>query len=132
MAHYKTVNKKITEDRPKLLITIVNRNKGEYYADLIQSYESNLQWTALAKGTASLEVLEVMGLASTDRTVIFSVVREDRIPKLLAKLEEKFKTIKNGKGIAYTVPMSSIIGVSAFAFLSNNRTILTEGTKDEQ
>lgn len=126
MAHDKSVNQKITQDRPKLLITVVNRGKAEYYADLIQSYESNLQWTALAKGTANKELLTLMGLASTDRAVIFSVVREDKIPKLLASLEHKFKTIKNGKGIAYTVPLSSLIGVSTFAFLSNNRKLLEE------
>lgn len=131
MAHDKTANKKITQDRPKLLITIVNRSKAEYYADLIQSYESNFQWTALAKGTASRELLNGLGLANTDRAVIFSVVREDRLPKLLIKLEQKFKNIKNGKGIAYTVPLSSMIGVAAFAFLSNNRNLQTEGTKNE-
>ena len=40
----------------------------------------------------------------------------------LAKLEEKFNTIKNGKGIAYTVPMTSTIGVAIYQFLSNNPT----------
>ena len=130
MAHDKTANQKITQDRPKLLITVVNRSKAEYYADLIQSYESNLQWTALAQGTANKELLTLMGLASPDRAVIFSVVREDKVPKLLASLERKFHTIKNGKGIAYTVPLSSLIGVSAFAFLSNNRKLL-EDTRHE-
>ena len=130
MAQHGKTNQKITQDRPKLLITIVNRSKAEYYADLIQSYESNLQWTALAKGTANKELLNLLGLATADRAVIFSIVREDRIPKLLASLERKFNSIKNGKGIAYTVPLSSIIGVSAFAFLSNNRK-LSEDTKHE-
>ena len=128
--HKPSVNQKITTDRPKLLITVVNRNKAEYYADLIQSYESNLQWTVPAKGTAAKDVLSRLGLASADRTVIFSVIREDRVPKLMASLEHKFNSIKGGKGIAYTVPLSSVIGVSAFAFLSNNRK-LSEETKHE-
>ena len=36
-------------------------------------------------------------------------------------LDEKFKTIKNGKGIAYTIPMTSVIGTLIFGFLSNNK-----------
>jgi hypothetical protein len=36
-------------------------------------------------------------------------------------LEEKFTTIKDGKGIAFTVPMSSVIGVAIYRFLSNHR-----------
>ena len=31
------------------------------------------------------------------------------------------KAIKNGKGIAFAVPMSSIIGVNLYQFMSNNR-----------
>ena len=41
-------------------------------------------------------------------------------------LEEKFKTIKGGKGIAYTIPLSSLIGKLIFGFLSNNRTVQEE------
>jgi len=36
-------------------------------------------------------------------------------------LETKFATIKNGKGIAFAVPLSSVIGVNNYQFLSNNR-----------
>ena len=36
-------------------------------------------------------------------------------------LEQRFATIKNGKGIAFAVPMSSVIGVNLYQFLSNNR-----------
>jgi hypothetical protein len=40
---------------------------------------------------------------------------------LLNKLEDKFQTIKNGKGVAFAVPMSSVIGVNMYQFMSNNR-----------
>jgi len=36
-------------------------------------------------------------------------------------LEDKFHTIRNGKGIAFTVPLSSVIGVNNYQFLSNNK-----------
>ena len=36
-------------------------------------------------------------------------------------LEQKFQTIKNGKGIAFAVPMSSVIGVNLYQFFANNR-----------
>ena len=36
-------------------------------------------------------------------------------------LEDKFATIKNGKGVAFAVPLSSVIGVNLYRFLSNNR-----------
>ena len=36
-------------------------------------------------------------------------------------LNEKFEKVKNGKGIACTISMQSIIGVAIYQFLSNNR-----------
>ena len=44
-----------------------------------------------------------------------------KIKTLGTTLEEKFHKIKNGKGIAYTVPLTSTIGVAIYQFLSNTQ-----------
>lgn len=103
----------------KLLVTVVNRDKSEFYMDFIQSFEVNFQTAMAAHGTASQETLRLLGLGASDKTVIFSIIREDMCDKALAALEQKFKTIKNGKGIAYTIPMTGTIGVAIYRFLSN-------------
>ena len=103
----------------KFLVTVVNREKAEFYMDFIQSFEVNFQTSMAARGTASQETLRLLGLGESDKTVIFSVIREDMCDKALSALEQKFKTIKNGKGIAYTVPMTGTIGVAIYRFLSN-------------
>ena len=103
----------------KLLVTVVNREKAEFYTDLLQSFEVNFQTAMNARGTASKETLRLLGIGETDKTVIFSVIREDMCDKALSELEHKFKTIRNGKGIAYTVPMTGTIGVAIYRFLSN-------------
>jgi nitrogen regulatory protein PII len=103
----------------KLLVTVVNREKAEFYTDLLQSFEVNFQTAMNARGTASKETLRLLGIGETDKTVIFSVIREDMCDKALSALEQKFKTIKNGKGIAYTIPMTGTIGVAIYRFLSN-------------
>ena len=72
------------------------------------------------KGTAHSELIDLLGL-NLHKAVILSVVREDLMDTVMKCLEEKFSTIKNGKGIAFAVPMSSIIGVSMYQFLSNNK-----------
>lgn len=105
----------------KLLITIVNREKADFYMDLIQSFDVNMQFRASARGTASSDILHMMGLAESEKAVIFSVIREDRVKPALEALSVRFSTIKNGKGIAYTVPMSGMIGVSLYNFFADNR-----------
>ena len=105
----------------KLLFTVVNRQKAELYADLLESYDVTLQMFLPAQGTASTEMLQYLGLSDQEKVVIASVIREDRAAEALSMLEEKFRTIKNGKGIAYTVPMSGTIGVAVYQFLCNHR-----------
>ena len=112
---------RVTMNRLKILVTIVNRAKADFYMDHIQSFGVNMQMVAFGKGTAPREIATAMGLADSDRAVIFSIIGEDKLRSALDSIEEKFNTIVGGKGIAYTIPMASIIGKSIFNFLSDNR-----------
>ena len=89
--------------------------------DLLSGFEVNFQFAALGEGTAKSDMLYLLGLEDSEKGVIFSVVREDKETEILQKIEEKFETLKNGKGIAFTLPMSSVIGVAIYRFLSNHR-----------
>lgn len=117
----KTTDRSLTPKKLKLLVTVVNKNKAEFYVDFLQQYEINLQLQMRAMGTAGSELLHYLGLEESEKQVIFSIVREDQAPAALRGLEEKFSTLKGGKGIAYTVPLSSAMGVAIYQFLSNNQ-----------
>ena len=104
----------------KLLFTVVDRPKGEFYLDVLSQFEVNCQMVVPGKGTAHSELVELLGL-NLHKAVILSVIREDMVDPVMKCLEEKFATIKNGKGIAFAVPLSSVIGVSMYQFLSNNK-----------
>lgn len=104
----------------KLLFTVVDRNKGEFYLDVLSQYEVNFQTLVNGTGTARSEILDMLGLNNT-KAVIISVIREDLTDTIMRVLEEKFDTIRNGKGIAFAVPLSSVIGVNIYRFLSNNQ-----------
>lgn len=104
----------------KLLFTVVDRTKGEFYMDVISQYAVNCQLILPGMGTATSDLVELLGL-NLHKAVVLSVVREDMVDMILNTLETKFSTIKNGKGIAFAVPLSSVIGVNAYQFLSDNR-----------
>ena len=104
----------------KLLVTVVDRPKAEFYMDVLSQFEVNYQLMNGGLGTATSEFVEMLGL-NKHKAVIISVIREDMTDAAMNCLEEKFKTIKNGKGIAFAMPLSSIIGVNNYRFLSNNR-----------
>lgn len=107
----------------KMIITVVDRSKAEFYLDTFSQFEVNFQMVTGGKGTAHsemLEMLEMLGL-SEHKAVILSVVREDMVTPIMKCLEDKFETIRKGKGIAIAVPLSGVIGVSMYQFLSNNK-----------
>jgi len=104
----------------KLVVTVVDRSKSEFYMDVLSQFEVNCQMLVPGKGTAASDLVEMLGL-NINKGVILSVVREDMVDSVMTCLEEKFSTIRKGKGIAFAVPLSSIIGVNMYQFLSNNR-----------
>ncbi|MBO7170092.1 MAG: hypothetical protein J6W28_02830, partial [Clostridia bacterium] len=91
----------------KLLFTIVERSKATFYADVLEEFEVNLQTILYGYGTASNEHLSLLGNVDNDKAVILSVIRASRVRSAMATLEEKFAKVKNGKGIAFTVPFNS-------------------------
>ena len=111
----------------KILVTIVERSKADFYLDTLEGYDVNLQTVIYGKGTAPTEMLQYLGLSQLGKAVIFSVVQEDNIKRILADYEDKYFKTKNGKGIAFTIPISSVIGVMVYQFLSNN----VEGIRGE-
>ena len=104
----------------KLLVTVVDRPKGEFYLDVISQFQVNCQLAMGGLGTAQSDLVELLGL-EPHKAVILSIIREDRTDTILNTLEDKFATIRNGKGIAFAVPLSSVIGVNLYQFLSDNR-----------
>ena len=104
----------------KLLFTVVDRNKAEFYLDVISQFDVNCQLVTAGTGTARTELVELLGL-NLHKAVILSVVREDRVDEIMNCLEDKFTTIRKGKGISFAVPLSSVIGVNLYQFLSDNR-----------
>lgn len=118
--------KKTTPKKLKLLITVVNRKKADFFADLIEQHSVNMQLICTAHGTASDDMLKYLGLVDSDKAVIFSVVREDKVKEITEMLADKFEKVRNGKGIACVVPFSSVIGVLSYGFLSDNELTVKE------
>lgn len=112
----------IESGRPQILVTVTGRGKADSIMDMLSAFEVNMQTAIPATGTAGIEMMSILGLDDPEKTVIVSVIREDRAADALAALDKRFKRIKNGKGIAFTLPMSSLIGVSVFRFFCNDRT----------
>lgn len=103
-----------------LLVTIVNRQKADFYTDLIESFECNFELNVSALGTAREDMRSLLHITDENKTAILSVICQDKEKDVLYALNDKFNTVRGGGGIAFTIPMTSTIGVAVYRFLSNN------------
>ena len=102
----------------ELLFAIVHNSKQAYYSSLIQSHQANLQLTVPSKGTTHL-ILNYLGLTEKPQSLLMCVVRADESAATISLLREQFLRGGDYKGIAFTIPFSSMIGTLSYGFLSN-------------
>ena len=115
----------LAPERLVLLVTVVNKGKGTFFSDLLQqTFDANLQMCFVGDGTARSDLIEFLGRKDSRRSVIFSVVRASQLDAIEAALEDRFVTVNGGTGIAFTVPLSSVIGKLSYGFLSNERRLI--------
>ena len=100
----------------KILVTIIDRKKVDFYVSNLEGFGANVQEIIYASGTTPRK--DILGIKVSEKAVILSVVREDRIKEILATYEDKYFQTKNGKGIAFTIPIKSMIGVMLYQFLA--------------
>ena len=109
----------------EMLLAVVHNDKAAYFSSLIQSHQANLQLTIPAKGTTHL-ILNYLGLTDQPKSLLVSIVRADQAGPLIDLLEETFRKGKKYKGIAFTIPLTSVIGTLAYGFLSNDKRTVKE------
>ena len=109
----------------ELLLAVVHNDKAAYFSSLIQSHKANLQLTVPARGTTHL-ILDYLGLTEKPKSLVMSVVRADKAAGLIDLLDQTFRKGKDYKGIAFTVPMTSVIGTLVYGFLANDKRTVKE------
>ena len=102
-----------------ILVTIVNRNKVNSFIDTLEGFNANLQNIIYASGTDHLNNKQLVQMKDATKAVIISIVDKDIVKKIMHVFEDRLFKTRNGKGIAFTIPISSVIGVNLYKFLAN-------------
>ncbi len=92
----------------KLLVTITDRPRGEEAARICAGLGVQFHLGLLGRGTASSEVLDMLGLGETDKAVVLTLAPEPLIPLLRGELVRGLRLRHPGKGILFTRPLSGI------------------------
>ena len=108
------------DDIKKLVLytVIVPRGQGENILRIFKSNRSSAQFLMYGEGTATNAIREILGSEDTKKDIVYSLVREDAVPDIKKEIDVYFVASKKNRGIAYTISLTSIVGVKIYKFLT--------------
>ena len=101
-----------------LYITIVNEGVGKHIVKLMEGLGSSCSFVNVGTGTASEQVLKALNVSNNQKEIVFSFVRETRLPEISEEISAFFLAQKKNKGIGFAIPLTTVMGVRVYKFLS--------------
>lgn len=102
----------------KVMMIIIDRNKADKLMSKLNVLGVNFPHVFRAQGTAKSDVLEVLGIGHSEKSIVFCTVTNDDVIKIKDLLTNEFDLLKKGNGIAFTIPISSVGGPATLQILS--------------
>ena len=103
------------------MVTITDRRTSDAFLQLYQQHGVDVTLRTVGSGTAVRQTLSALGLEKTEKAVLLAVVTAETWHKVQRDLRRKMQIDVPGTGIAFTVPLSSIGGKRALAFLTEHQ-----------
>lgn len=107
---------------------IVDPKDAVTFAETLNESARCLHFTFLGRGTARPNVRNYLGLGESEKSIVVSVIPESSERKLLTDVTESLKLYLTGRGIAFTLPLTSISSLIAGA-ISGESTGKAQGGK---
>lgn len=104
-----------------MMVTVINRNQAEKFLSFYKEEQLTVMLVTLGAGTAGSEVLDYLGLEASEKAVIFSFVTGDVWIKVKRDLRRGMQIDVPDRGIAFTIPLSSIGGKRELMFLTEHQ-----------
>lgn len=89
----------------RILMLITTPKQVEKTMEIFGSDKIALKYQLSAEGTATSEIMDTLGLGSTEKTVVISLMPRNVANEVLTKLQGILKLRKVNSGIAFTVPL---------------------------
>lgn len=100
-----------------MMFTITNRNANKKFQKICHDLGYSVTFSFPGHGTARSEILDYLGIDSTEKVVTISVVTKEMWRKIIRELIVHMHIDVPGTGIAFIIPMSSIGGKKVLRYL---------------
>lgn len=110
---------KIVQKKLSLFVTIIGKGQALPVMRIFERGGSSAQFVQRGEGTAQKEIYNILGMEETDKDIVLSFISQDKILDVKNELSAFFMANKKNRGIGFSIPLSSIIGVRVYQFLAN-------------
>jgi nitrogen regulatory protein PII len=97
-----------SQPRLKLVFFIVDWSKTEIISNVFEEEKVRYHFISKATGTARTEILDLLGIGTSEKALVLCLEQEVLVPVLLKEVRKKLGFHNPGAGIAFTVPLSGI------------------------
>ena len=105
------MRKKQDDKRVKMLVGIINKADQEKLTETLNKYCTAMHFSGIGHGTARSHHRSYFGIDDVEKRVTFSLIPEHLEHMLLNAIGRELKLYLLGKGIAFTLPLSSISNI---------------------
>lgn len=105
----------------KLFFVIVNDGQADSIISRLHELGCACSVVTNARGTAKQESYELLGFGNPKKQMIIALINEQSVDEVIGYLESRFRVSNAAKGIAFSLTISSVIGVSIYKFLTDTR-----------
>lgn len=111
----------------KMVVSIVPYGQANGMIKILNDLECSMTLITNGEGTFQRETT----LTGSKKQIVFGFLKEDKIEEFKQRAEKRFSTSSATKGVAFTVRLTSVAGVSVYKFLTNSRNVVKRGKSHE-
>lgn len=99
-------------------VIIVNYGQSSNIIKLLKNNHSSAQFLQIGEGTATKQVRSILNIEDNTKEIIYSLLREEYVDDFKMELDAYFASSKRNAGIAFTIDLSTVVGVKMYKFLT--------------
>ena len=102
-------------ERMSLIVTIVERGSGAAMMRLYTKNQVFLHCQRPGRGTATSEIMDILGLGSSEKDILFSYATESAAKRLFYQLNNDLRGAVRTSGIVFDLPLTGLNNLVAAA-----------------
>ena len=114
-------------ERTKILVAITERGYGGDLVEWMAKRGAGYQIRLTGRGTASSEMMDILGLGSSEKDVVISLGKQSAIESVAREFTDSMNSLRRGRGIMMLLSPNAMGNLAAAILSMQNTTGLREG-----